>query len=330
VPTRPDDVVFRQRHDQLEIRARVAVTGLEQRPLEPPVRPVLLAFVAKTPELAEGWDRSARDREFVRTARPFPLEPFPEGSAGRTVELRRDVPIATFPEAAALVLALSIEDRRGRSLPSARQVLVPADPPLPPVGALDHRVLERGVELSWQPPEDERVERVRIYRRVDEEPFEPTPWRRPDASAGKIVDEAARFGQTLRYRFVAARVDEDVPVESAPRELGPIDYRDVFPPRPVVDLEAVPASGAIRVLWFPGGSPDEVAARVERQAEGETGFRAVGRVALPDADFTDTEVDPDRRYRYRVLAVDAAGNASTPAGPSGWVSPRPVRREPEP
>jgi hypothetical protein len=327
-PARPEEVVFRQRADRLEIRARTSLTGVREEGLQPPVRPVLLAFVAQTESMAEGWDRSTRDREFLRSARAFPLEPVPTERLGQRVRLRRNVPVATFPQSEALVLALAIEDARGRSIPSPRKVFVPADPPLSPLDSVSIEVLEDRIELSWRPPQDERVRTVRIYRTLGAEPYALLPWREVELQRGRVVDEEARYGQTLRYRLTAASRGKDVAIESAPTTPGPVDYDDVFAPDPVVDLEAVPGSGVIRVLWFPGGSPDEVAALVERQAGGETGFDEVGRVSVPDADFTDTEVRPGQRYRYRVKALDAQGNASAPAGPTEWVRPRPPEREP--
>lgn len=327
VPSVPEEVLFRQRGDLLQIEARVRLTGLRDEALRPPVRPVLLAFVAETAQLAEGWDRSTRDREFVRSAEAFPLEPVAEDRLGQRVRLLREIAVERFPESEALVLALAIEDDRGRSMPSRRRVFVPAEPALPALDGVSSEVLEDRVRLRWELPKDERVKSVRVYRSTGDEPFSARPWRQVEAAAGSVVDDDARYGQQLTYRLAAAARAGEVPAESPAREIGPIDYEDVFPPDPVVDLEAVPSRGVIRVLWFPGGSADEAGALVQRQARGQDRFHVVGRVDLPDADYTDDDVQAGESYRYRVLAVDAAGNAAEPAGPTPWVQPLPEEEQ---
>ena len=327
VPLTPENVVFRQRGADLEVRATLRLAGVGGRELEAPVRPVLLAFTAPNQQLAQGWDRSSRAREFLRLATPIPLEPLTPGEdqGGVVRNTLRSVPVDQFKENAFVVLALSLEDRRGHSLPSRRQVFAPTKPPLAPLASVREKVTEGGVALEWGASEDERVNSVRVYRSVNDGAFPARPWREVSASEGRVFDGGVSYGQDLSYRLVAALTSSGIPVESAPVERGPIAYRDVYPPDPVLDLEAVPATGAVRVLWFPGGSPDEAAARVERQAESEQGFSLLARVALPDADYADSDVEPGGRYRYRVLALDAAGNASEPAGPTAWVSPRPER-----
>lgn len=326
VPLTPENVVFRQRGAELEVRATLRLAGVGGRELEAPVRPVLLAFTAPSQQLAQGWDRSSRDREFLRLATRIPLEPLTlDRESGGARSTLRSVPVDRFKQDAPVVLALSLEDRRGHSLPSRRQVFTPARPPLAPLEAVSEAVNEDGITLEWEVPGDERVNVVRVYRRVGDGAFASRPWREVPASEGRVFDEGVSYGQDLSYRLVTALTSSGVAVESLPLERGPIAYRDVYPPDPVLDLEAVPATGAVRVLWFPGGSPDEAAAQVERQVEGEEGFSPLARVVLPDADYADDDVEPGQRYRYRVLALDGAGNASEPAGPTGWVSPRPER-----
>ena len=330
VPRSPSDVTWIQRGDRLEISARVDLRDLEGRPLRPPVSLVLLVFPAPTPQLASGWSSPSRDREFLRIAqaRPFPPLKAPGDQPSRPRKLRETADFTTFGAAEAYVLALSLEDARGRSIPSTRRVFIPASPALPPPDELRVLPEEEGVRVSWVWPKDARIRVMRLFRRIEGKGEEWQCWKEAERDVTEVFDESVRYGQELSYAAASAIVQGDVPVESLLVKTPALKYRDLFPPAPAQDLEAVAESGRVRVLWFPGGSPDERLARIERQEEGSTQWREVGQVLVPDTDFEDAATEQGHRYRYRVTTVDQAGNEAPPAGPTRWVSPRPPRSTP--
>lgn len=330
IPRSPSDVTWIQRGDRLEVSARLDLRDLEGKPLRLPAAPVLLVFAAPTPQLASGWSSASRDREFLRIAqaRPFPpVELRPDRASG-PLTIHEKVDFTKFGDAAAFVLALSVEDARGRSIPSARRVFVPASPPLPAPDGLQVVAEEEGVRIRWVWPEDPRVQVMRLFRRVEGTAGRWQQWKESGRELTEVLDHDARYGQELRYAAASAATLGEVPVESPLVEAPLLKYRDLFPPAAAQDLEAVAESGRIRVLWFPGGSPDEDHARIERQEEGGEQWREVGRVPVPDTDFEDATAEQGHRYRYRVTAVDRAGNEASPAGPTRWVSPRPSRSAP--
>lgn len=323
IPQTPQATVWRQRGDALEFRARYELRRLQGQPLRPPARPALMVVPAVTESELSGWSGAGREREFIARATMVDLPLFATGELG-TMTLRADsVAVADIvgdgqPGAA---LALSLLDRRARSLPSPRVTLAPVLPPLAPLETFTARPEESRVVLNWSGV-DERAGTVRIYRRVDGQGDAWRPWRSVPAGAGEAVDEGVRYGQELVYAAVVAQ-EGGVPVESAPVEATPIDYRDVFPPAPPRDVDAFALTGTVRLLWTPGGSPDADRVVVERQSEGEESFAEIGVVTGRDAFYVDEDVEPAGRYRYRLVAVDASGNRSAPTAATDWVSPRP-------
>lgn len=340
LPVTPRAAAFRQRGPLLQVRATYQLSTLEGTALKPPVHPVVLHMKPRMAGDVQGWDTPAREREFGRLADPLALPPFTPEQLLQTVERTDGVPVLDLLAVAAgsipgppvepgdppqpVVLALALRDRPRLSFPSPRVVFRAADPPLAPLAAFEAVPEENGIRLTWTVTRDARVNGVRVFRHRpgEAEPWE--PWRRFDAAESGVLDDTARYGDELVYVATAAGPDDlPVVVESAPLAAAPIAYRDVFPPLPPAEVDAVPETGAIRVFWYPGGSKDEAAVVVERQAEGEADFTVRGTVPVPESFFADGAVEPARRYRYRAITVDREGNRAAPVGPTAWVAPRP-------
>ncbi len=320
-PMTPAEVSFRQRDDAIEVAASYRLVGLDGSAIRPPVDAELLYTQPRSKDDTGGWDQPGREREFLRIAKPLALPPFDAAALGRAVQRRDRVPLGTgIPADQSLVLAVRVVEHRVPSFPSRRIVLTPASPPLAPLESLITVPEEKGVRLQWTPPADGRGRFVRLYRHLAGTPEPWTAWRIVDAASGGFLDETAHYGEDVTYAATVSVNESEVAVESAPR-VTTVQYRDIFPPLPPSDIGAAPESRSIHVFWYPGGSPDEAAALVERQAEGEPGFREIGRVEAPESFFNDEHVDPAQRYRYRVIALDRAGNPARAAGPTDWLSP---------
>ncbi|RMF77493.1 MAG: fibronectin type III domain-containing protein, partial [Nitrospirae bacterium] len=92
---------------------------------------------------------------------------------------------------------------------------------------------------------------------------------------------------------------------------------DRTPPPPPAGLVALPAAGEIRLSWR---APEEpVAAYRVWRARGAGRLAPLARLPGDRTSYTDRDVEPGRHYRYRVTAVDAAGNESAP---SAWAAAR--------
>jgi fibronectin type 3 domain-containing protein len=102
-------------------------------------------------------------------------------------------------------------------------------------------------------------------------------------------------------------------VEGVPAVEAGVDYRDRFPPAAPARLDVLPEAGAVRLLWDPVAAPDLAGYVVYRaETDGSPPVRLTEK-PITDAFFTDTTVETRRRYRYTVVAVDSAGNASAPS-----------------
>jgi hypothetical protein len=328
VPETPREVVWRQVGDRLEARASFVLSAIGGRSLRPPVRPVLLILPATTPALASGWGSPGRAREYARLATPIMLEPLDETTGEKTVSASISVPVGQLGGADVVVVALAVADARDGSMPSDRRSIRLARPALERPARLSLDEEERGIRLAWTAPTDDRVAAAVVYRIQDGSDTAWEPWRVVPADQQSAFDDSASYGGRYRYEL-AWSSDVGAPIVQSERvrapEVGFLEYTDVYAPLPPRQIDAVAETERIRVFWFEGGSEDEREVVVERQTEGEGGFREIGRVAVPDAWFEDRLVEQSVRYRYQAYGVDGNGNASERAGPTGWVSPRPAR-----
>ncbi len=330
LPLTPREPVYRQRGDELQVRATYTLTRLRGRDLRPPARAELLVVSVPAGDSASAWLSPFRDREFIRTAKPYPLAEFEAADLGSSVLDERAIPLSSLPPAGRFVVALALADASARSIPAGRIPLEPARPGLTPPEGFAAEPEERGIRLRWAGA-DERAERILIYRGAGGEIDRWKPWRIVPLGSRETLDEIARYGETLVYEITAAPAAKggaEVTIESTAVASAVIEYTDRFPPSRARDAAAVAETNAIRVLWTPGGSKDESHALVLRQAGGdpEAPWEEIGRTDIPDAFFIDRDVDLSTLYRYRLVSVDTSGNRSEPSEPSGeWVSPRPDR-----
>jgi len=90
---------------------------------------------------------------------------------------------------------------------------------------------------------------------------------------------------------------------------------DIAPPAsPVeVSVEPLPSGGALEVSWAPGDART-VAYRVERAVGAEGPFEVLaGSERVLTTQLVDLPLSDDTSYRYRILALDALGNLSSPS-----------------
>jgi fibronectin type 3 domain-containing protein len=133
-----------------------------------------------------------------------------------------------------------------------------------------------------------------------------------EPTAGTVyVDTTAPYGGKHVYT-VRATVPEKPKVEGVAGEEAGVDYRDVFAPPAPGRLDALPEANAVRLVWEPVPTAD-LSGYVVFRGEGEGAPARLTEKPVSETFFTDTTVQPRRRYRYAVVAVDAAGNASPPS-----------------
>jgi hypothetical protein len=192
--------------------------------------------------------------------------------------------------------------------------LLPEAPPPPPT-ALRLEARANGVELEWQPPPG-AVGFV-VYRRLAASRAYGQPLANLPADAHGYLDETARYGERYIYTVTALGTPR---VESGFGEESEVDYEDRFAPAPPPDLEALPQQGAVNLVWRASSDTDVAGYVVYRQDEGGE-WRRITPEPITDLKLADVNLASGRLFRYRVTAVDSAGNEGTPT-PELEVRPR--------
>jgi hypothetical protein len=123
-----------------------------------------------------------------------------------------------------------------------------------------------------------------------------------------FVDTTAPFGGSHVYT-VRATLAGKPKVEGLPATEAGVAYRDVFPPPAPGRVDALSEGNAVRLVWEPVPVAD-LAGYLLFRAEGDAAPVRVTEKPITETFYTDSAVQPRRRYRYTVVAVDTAGNAS--------------------
>ncbi len=163
-----------------------------------------------------------------------------------------------------------------------------------------------GVELSWSAVPE--AAGYSVYRRLASERTYGEPLARAGKDDVRYLDGTARTG--LRYIYAVRAILSERPlVETGASAETEIDYVDRFPPRPPQRLIGLGEDGQVRLVWEASESRDTSAYRVYRSDPTGSDFRRVID-RHPELEYVDEGLTPGLSYRYRVTALDAAGNES--------------------
>jgi len=164
------------------------------------------------------------------------------------------------------------------------------------------------------------------------------PVVRDDAGPLEYVDTLARNGVAYRYQVRSVDLARR---ESAPSAAVSATARDMTPPRMPTGLVAQPGDGVVTLSWPASGDVDAAGYHVERSTGLDQPFHRLTTTPLPPTrpTYADRTAVGGTSYFYRVVAVDATGNAShpgnaiaalpldhTPPGPPARVTARVVGR----
>jgi fibronectin type 3 domain-containing protein len=153
-----------------------------------------------------------------------------------------------------------------------------------------------------------------VYRADAQGPFRrltETPVIRNDASPLEFRDPDARNGTTYRYQVTAVDVAGR---ESSPTAPIVAVVQDKTPPDNPTELAVAEGNGVIQLTWRMSPETDVTGYQVERSAGPGEKYQRLNRALIPvDRPALSDTVMGARRYFYRVIAVDAAGNVSAPS-----------------
>ncbi len=226
-------------------------------------------------------------------------------------KLAARVPAPSIPTGTRLTLAVRTRlPGREWSALSNRVAIHLRNPPPPPQEP--QLVLEpKGVRIRWQLPAAE-YPRLRIYRRLADEMTYSGPLVELAASNGEYLDSAVE--QDRRYIYALTLLDAgSPPAESALLAEREILVEDRFAPQPPSQVRALSEPGRVRLLWEASPDRDLAGYLVERQEPGRDVWRTLLEAPQVNQSFEDSGLVSGLGFRYRIRAVDRAGNRSEPS-----------------
>ena len=254
-----------------------------------------------------------------------------------------------FQEDPPHLLAYEVEllNPKGRSASVSGQALAAAGaaPPLP--GSVAITGSRKGTLIEWQPLPAAKPGVMQLTRVVASSPTTsmvqpeankhapglPTITRKDPSSPvvlqapagsdpGGILDAGALPQIPYIYRAQRVRTvtlgSSSFEIRSAESSPITFTYREVFPPDPPSGLESLPnepLSGplSIDLSWNPGSDNGVTGYNVYRSDSSSAAFLRLNPAPIAGISFRDLTARPGYSYRYRVTAVDRAGNESAPS-----------------
>jgi hypothetical protein len=137
------------------------------------------------------------------------------------------------------------------------------------------------------------------------------------AGVTSYADDGLVPGTTYFYRVFATAAEGDSP----PSDVVSATTAET----PAVPATVVAVSGApdqIDISWADGS--DETGYRVERSADGVTGWSAIATTGQDVTTYSDTGLAPETTYYYRIVAVSAYGDGVPSEVVAATTSPHPL------
>ncbi len=216
--------------------------------------------------------------------------------------------------------AVRFVNRKGQAAGLSNQTVIsPVAIPPAPVGLIA-KVTQEFIALSWDPPAQNmdgsvppHIAGYDVYRSEDPQRFPPAPLNAEPLQKPEYEDRTFQFDKTYYYSVSVVGSRQNPYAESAASAPVEVAARDVFPPEPPQNLNAVVENGAVILLWVAPPDPDVAGYRIYRRVEGETEKTLLQPALVNALSFRDDKVQTGKKYEYQVTAVDTHGNESAPA-----------------
>ena len=208
-----------------------------------------------------------------------------------------------------LVVAVRVANAKGRNSDWSNLVNLSVEEPLPKPADLKAGAVPQGVSLTWNAPPGTQF---RLYRQAGQEE---KPSVFGTAAEPKYLDTSTEYGKTYQY-YVQSFHDK---AESDVTGPVPITPKDIFPPGIPAGLTASAGVGSVELAWERNTEPDFKEYRVYRSEAGGPFAQVADGLEAPS--YSDHNIESGKHYRYRVAALDQAGNASEPCDPVEAIAP---------
>ncbi len=208
-----------------------------------------------------------------------------------------------------VIVAVRIENAKGRFSDWSNLAVLIIEQPLTTPSNLRAESTPAGVRLSWNAPSQGGF---RIFRKTAEDKEAALL-----ATSGQLeyVDTTVAYDKPYEYyvRGIYNKAESDL---AGPASITP---KDTFPPNVPTGLAASAGLNGIELAWERNTEPDFKEYRVLR-AEAGGPFQQIAD-GLEGPSYSDRKVESGKHYRYRIIAVDQAGNPSEPCNPVEVTAP---------
>ena len=285
-------------------------------PVEPPGSVLALRLVNATEDsLSLAWDPPANadavtvDRyEVIREVPRLPDESFSVAEAAFT-----DAQLQSDSQYRYRVRAISVDGIEGPTVDLAASTLKTASEleSITPGAVRNLRAesTQNSIVLAWDPPANAEavpIDRYKVSRSIA---------LRPDevffVSELEFTDKGLTAGTEYRYRVNAIGLNGEMGAEidlvaSTSESTGNSESEI---PDPVRNLTASSVSNnSITISWDPPENA-EAASVIRYEVARDVRFRPDERFSVAETSFTDSGLDSDSQYRYRVRAINRSGTA---------------------
>jgi hypothetical protein len=273
--------------DKILVEFTVPDTTTEGNPLRN-VRSIEVGIgPGPSPFTVERWAKTAK---FYPVASPAP-GPF-----------TKDVPAAEWIKKE-VVISVRAVGPKGKPSQWATVKLFTVEAPLPSPTALDARNVEAGVKLTWQGT----AKKYRIFRAL----ADAVPERLADSDRTEFTDETTEYDKPYQYRVQGITDDFHGSEVTAPVPITPVDK---FAPAVPGALTAILGVNTVELAWTRNTEKDFRGYNVYRSTDGGP-FEKIADL-IPAPTYSDSKIEPGKKYRYEVSAVDTKGNESAHSTPA--------------
>lgn len=240
-----------------------------------------------TPFSTETW---------AQTAKAYPVDSPAPGA------FTKEIPAAEWINKEVIISVRAVGPK-GRPAQWATVKVLTVQPPLAAPANLKADNVEQGVKLTWQGS----APKYRIFRAI----AEATPERLNESEHPEFVDETTQYDTRYLYRVQAITDDLHGSVVTPPVSITP---EDKFPPAVPGALTAILGVNTVELAWTRNTEPDFKSYNVYRSTDGGPLVKIGDGIIAPT--FSDNKIEPGKKYRYEVSAVDVKGNESAHSTPA--------------
>jgi hypothetical protein len=202
-----------------------------------------------------------------------------------------------------VVISVRAVGPKGKPSQWATVKLFTVEQPVTKPTALEAKNVEPGVKLTWQGT----AKKYRIFRAL----ADAAPERLADSDRPEFTDETTEYDKTYQYRVQAITDDSH---GSEVTDAVPVTTKDEFAPAVPGALTAILGVNTVELAWTRNTEKDFRGYNVYRSTDGGA-FEKIADL-IPAPAYSDSKIEPGKKYRYEVTAVDMKNNESAHSTPA--------------